>query len=102
MSFETKLNEGIFCIPECNECKKIVWPPAEFCSHCFGTVSPKEGDFEGKIIEFSSKNGQCFCVVEFEKAFRIIATISKTPGIGQSVKISKCGISDGNYSFVVI
>jgi len=102
MSFETKLNEGIFCIPECNECKKIVWPPAEFCSHCFGTVSPKEGDFEGKIIEFSSKNGQCFCVVEFEKAFRIIATISKTPGIGQSVKMSKCGISDGNYSFIVI
>ncbi len=102
MSFETKLNEGIFCVPECNECKKIVWPPAEFCSHCFGTVSPKEGDFEGKIIEFSSKNGQCFCVVEFERAFRIIAAISKTPGIGQSVKISKCGISDGNYFFVVI
>ena len=102
MSFETKLNEGIFCIPECNECKKTVWPPAEFCSHCFGTVSPKEGDFEGEIIEFSSKNGQCFCVVEFEKVFRIIATISKTPGIGQSVKISKCGISDGNYFFVVI
>lgn len=102
MSFEAKLKGGIFCIPECNECKKIVWPPAEFCSHCFGAVSPKEGDFEGKIIEFSSKNGQCFCVVEFEKTFRIIANISKTPSIGQSVKISKCGISEGNYSFAVI
>ena len=102
MSFETKLSEGIFCIPECNECKKIVWPPSEFCNHCFGIVSLTEGDFEAKIIEFSSKNEQYFCVVEFEKTFRIIATISKTPNIGQSVKISKCGISDGNYFFVVI
>ncbi len=102
MSFEIKLNDGIFCIPECNECKKIVWPPAEFCNHCFGIVSLKEGDFEAKIIEFSSKNEQYFCIVEFEKTFRIIATIFKTPNIGQSVKISKCGISNGNYFFVVI
>jgi uncharacterized OB-fold protein len=102
MSFETKLNEGIFTIPECNACKKIVWPPAEFCNHCFGNVLLKEGDFEGKIIEFSSKDGQYFCVVEFEKTFRIIATIMEIPNIGQTVKISKCGISEGSYFFLVI
>lgn len=101
MSFETKLKNGVFSVPECNECKKIVWPPTEFCSHCFGNVSLREGSFEGKIIEFSSKNNQYFCIVEFEKTFRLIATISKTPNIGQSVKMSKCGMSEGSYFFEV-
>lgn len=101
MSFETKLKEGIFCVPECNECKKIVWPPAEFCDRCFGNISLSEGNFEGKIIEFSSKNNQYFCIVEFEETFRLIAAISKIPTVGQSVKMSKCGISEGNYFFEV-
>jgi len=101
MNFETKLKEGIFCVPECNECKKIVWPPAEFCNRCFGNTSLSERNFEGKIIEFSSKNNQYFCIVEFEKTFRLIATTSKIPNVGQSVKMSKCGISEGNYFFEV-
>lgn len=101
MSFEAKLKEGIFCVPECVECKKIVWPPTEFCNRCFGNVSLRERDFEGKIIEFSSKNNQYFCIVEFEKTFRLIATISKPPDIDQSVKMSKCGISGKNYFFEV-
>jgi uncharacterized OB-fold protein len=102
MNFESKLNEGIFCIPECVECKKIVWPPSEFCNHCFGKVSLKEGPFVGKIIEFSRQDKQYFCLVEFEDAIRIMAKIPKIPNIGQSVKISKCGISNGNYFFQVI
>lgn len=102
MSFESKLNEGEFFIPECTECKKIVWPPAEFCNHCFGTVSLKEGPFEGKIMEFSRQNEQYFCLVEFENTIKIIANISKIPIIGQKVKISKCGINAGNYFFQVI
>ena len=48
MNFESKLNDGEFCIPECTECKKIVWPPAEFCNHCFGNISLKDGPFVGK------------------------------------------------------
>ena len=102
MSFESKLNEGKFFIPECSKCKKIVWPPAEFCNHCFGIVSLKEGPFEGKIVEFSRQNEQHFCVVEFEDTIRIIANISKIPTIGQKVIMSKCGISNGNYFFQVI
>jgi len=102
MNFELKLNKGEFCIPECTECKKIVWPPSEFCNICFGNVVLKEGDFEGKIIEFSRQNEQYFCMVEFENTFRIMANISKTPEIGQRVKISKCGIEKGNYFFHVI
>ena len=102
MNFESKLNGGVFCIPECIECKKIVWPPSEFCNHCFGRVFLKEGTFMGKIIEFSRQNDEYFCLVEFEKAIRIMAKTSKIPEIGQSVKISKCGIRDGNYFFQVI
>jgi uncharacterized OB-fold protein len=102
MSFESKLNEGEFFIPECSKCKKIVWPPAEFCNHCFGIVSLKAGHFEGKIVEFSRHNEQYFCVVEFEDTIRIIANISKIPTIGQKVIMSKCGISNGNYFFQVI
>lgn len=101
MSFENKLTEGIFCIPKCNNCKKIVWPSSEFCNHCFGSVSLDEDNFKAKIIEFSGKNDQYFCLVEIEKTFRIIATILKTPEVGQSVIISKCGISQGNYYFEV-
>ena len=101
MNFESRLSNGQFLIPECIKCKKIVWPPVEFCNHCFGTVSLKEGNIEGKIIEFSRQNEQYFCVVEFEGVIRIMANISKIPEIGQIVKISKCGMNDGNYFFHV-
>jgi len=101
MNFESELIRGKFYIPECTLCKKIVWPPAEFCDHCFGTVSLKKGDFEGKIIEFSRQNKEYFCLVEFEKTVRILAKILDIPKIGQIVKISKCGISNGNYFFYV-
>ncbi len=102
MNFESKLSKGVFCIPECTKCKKIVWPPVEFCNHCFGDVALKEGPFMGKILEFSSQNQQNFCLVEFENKIRIMAKISLKPEIGQTVKISKCGISDGSYFFEVI
>jgi uncharacterized OB-fold protein len=101
MNFETRLSNGEFCIPECEKCKKIVWPPAEFCSYCFGTVSLKEGEVEGKIIEFSRQDKQYFCMVEFYGAVRVMADISKTPEIGQIVKILKCGITNGNYFFQI-
>ncbi len=101
MSFESELLQGKFCIPECTVCKKIVWPPAEFCNHCFGQVSLKKGNFEGKIIEFSRQNEGYFCLVEFENTIRVMAKILQIPETGQIVKISKCGISNGNYFFYV-
>jgi len=101
MSFESELLQGKFCIPVCTVCKKIVWPSAEFCNHCFGKVSLKKGDFEGKIIEFSRQNEEYFCVVEFEKTIRLMAKILQIPEIDQIVKISKCGIINGNYFFYV-
>ena len=101
MTFELELSQGIFCIPECILCKKIVWPPSEFCNYCFGTVSLKKGDFEGKIVEFSKQNDDYFCLVEFEETIRVIAKTSKIPKIDQTVRISECGIKDGNYFFYV-
>ncbi|KEQ57106.1 hypothetical protein AAA799B03_00364 [Marine Group I thaumarchaeote SCGC AAA799-B03] len=101
MNFESELSKGNFLITECIECKKIVWPPTEFCNDCMGKTSLKEGDFEGKIIEFSRQNEDYFCIVEIEKSFRIMAKMSTEPHIDQIVKISKCGISEGNYYFEV-
>ncbi len=101
MSFEFELSQGKFCIPECTICKKIVWPPVKFCNHCFGAVSLKKGDFEGKIIEFSRQNEEYFCLVEFENTIRVMAKILQIPKIDQTVKISKCGITNGNYFFYV-
>ena len=102
MSFESELEKGNFCIPRCNSCKKIVWPPSKFCSHCLGSVSAQKGNFEGKIIEFSRQDESYFCMVEFEEEIRILAKSSKVPEIGQKVKISKCGIeSNNNYFFYI-
>ena len=72
MSFETELSEGKFSIPECTVCKKIIWPPIEFCNSCYGKMTLKKGDFEGEIIEFSKQNEDYFCIVEFEKIIRIM------------------------------
>ncbi len=101
MNFEFELTKGKFCIPECNECKKIVWPPSDTCNHCFGNVHLREGDFEGKIIEFSRQNDQYFGIVEFENTIRIMANILEMPEIGRKVKISNCGIVDGDCFFQV-
>mgnify|MGYP007112313161 FL=1 len=42
MSFEKELEKGQFCIPECTVCKKLVWPPSEFCDKCNGETSLKK------------------------------------------------------------
>ena len=101
MNFETELSQGKFMIPECGVCKKIVWPPTEFCNDCFGPVFLKNGNFEGEILEFSKQNNDYFCLVEFEKNIKIMAKMSETPKIGQMVKILKCGISNGSHFFIV-
>ena len=102
MSFESELSKGQFCIPECMTCKKIVWPPSEFCDNCNGETSLKKGEFEGKIIEFSKQNENYFCMVEFFDSIRLMAKMNTSPKKDQIVKISKCGISEGSYFFHVI
>jgi uncharacterized OB-fold protein len=102
MSFEKELEKGQFCIPECMECKKLVWPPSEFCDKCNGEISLKKEEFKGKIIEFSRQNENYFCMVEFFDSIRIMAKMTTCPQKDQIVKISKCGIIDNNYFFHII
>jgi hypothetical protein len=46
----------------------------------------------GTIIECSGKNGNKFCIAEFEGVIRIMGTISSpNPKPGQKVRISRCG-----------
>lgn len=101
MNFESELEKGNFCIPKCDSCERIVWPPLEFCNYCLGPISLRKGDFEGKIIEFSRQNENYFCIVEFEHEIKIVAKSSKIPEIGQKVKISKCGIENNKYFFQI-
>ena len=100
MNFESELKKGNFTIAECTRCKKIVWPPSEFCNQCFKEVSWRKGSYEGTIIELSKQNENYFCLVEIENTIKIIGKVSSgIPNIGQHVKIERCGIKDENYYF---
>ena len=101
MSFEESLSRGEFLIPKCRQCKKIVWPPSDYCDHCFGRIELKKQDFEARIVEFSKKDNDYFCLVEIENSFKIIAKASKIPTIGKREFLSKCGITDGDYFFEI-
>ncbi len=102
MSFEDKLSKGQFYIPECLACKKIIWPPSEYCDKCNRKTSLKKEEFEGKIIEFSKQNENYFCLVEFCNAIKLMAKMTSSPKKNQIVKISKCGINNGSYFFQII
>lgn len=99
MSFESELQNGKFFIPFCNSCKRNIWPPVEFCNQCFGEISIRKEEPEGRIVEFSCKDRDFFCLVEFEDSIRLVAKTTKKPEIDQKVKISRCGINDGSYFF---
>ncbi len=99
MSVEDELKKGNFVLGECTNCKKTIWPPADYCNVCFGRVSIKKGPSKGKIIEFSKHDESYFCLVEFEKNVRIIGNISSIPKIDQMITIKKCGVRKGNYFF---
>ena len=118
--FEAALHHGLFKIPRCNTCRKIVWPPIEFCDACLGTVS-LEHDPQvricGRIIECSesrqdfarhgiNNTAGFFCLVEIKQAIRIMASLSKTaaasrlPGPGSRVILKSCGINPADSSYV--
>ncbi len=100
MNFESELKKGNFLISECIHCKKIVWPPSEFCDQCLNENSWRKCSLEGKIIEFSKKEDINFCVAEFENSIKIIGEIKfGIPKTGKQVNIIECGISNGNYFF---
>ncbi len=101
MSFEERLGSGEFLIPKCSQCERIVWPPSEYCSSCFGKVGLERLDFEARIVEFSRENDKYFCIVEIERSFKIIAKADRILLAGEIVSISKCGVRNGNYFFEI-
>jgi uncharacterized OB-fold protein len=93
--FEAELKNGRFVVPECPRCQKIIWPPSEYCTRCFGNVIWRTVNDSGILVEYSSKDGKMFCIAEFEK-IRIMGSFhcEKTPVIGQKIKISSCGFDN--------
>ncbi len=102
MNFKTALAAGRFCIPLCVKCKRVAWPPAEFSSCCLDAVFLKEGDLQGRVIEFSEYENHYFCLVAFEEKVRVMAKMLSKPETGQKVGIVRCGITEkGDYFFDV-
>lgn len=102
--FESKLNQGILVFSYCTSCNDVVWPASDYCNRCMGKVVWKNSDGIGKIIEFSKKNGDYFCLAEFEGKIRIIGRLrnnSRLPEIGKKVLMDSCKIKDKNYEFIM-
>ena len=99
MKFESELKQGRFVISECSKCKKVIWPPNEICNSCFGEAVWKDGPNQGKILEFSKKDGVYFCLVEFGEGIRFMGSLEEDPEIGKNVKIKHFSVNDGDYSF---
>ena len=60
MTFEDELKKGNFQVPECLNCKDIVWPPSDYCSICFSKIIWRKSDGVGKILEYSKKGAIFF------------------------------------------
>jgi len=90
--FEEGLKKDEFVCSECLTCKKLVWPPNNFCNRCFGDVKWRPVSRCGKLVEFSKKDETVFCIAEFENEIRIMGSLkcSCVPVIGQSLKLVKC------------
>ena len=100
--FETELKKGNFLIGECPNCNLVIWPPSDFCSKCFQPVNWKNSQVNGKLIEFSNKDGEYFCLVEFEGAIKIMGKLkpgNSAPVIGQKIKLDSCSFDNSNYKF---
>ena len=104
MKFESELKKGIFLVGKCPKCKKVTWPPSDFCNICFGELYWKEASRDGKLIEYTKKNNKSFCIVEIDDGIRIMGSLltnSTKPKVGSKVRLEKCGVKNGNYSFVM-
>lgn len=102
--FEAELKKGRFVVGECSKCKKITWPPNDFCSYCFGNLSWRNVKEPGILVEYSAKDNKRFCIAEFENTIRIMGMISNNtePKPGQRIRIISCGFDDSpKFIFVL-
>ena len=71
----------------------IIWPPNEYCNHCFEKVNWKKSEGVGNIVEYSKKDETFFCLAEFENKIRIMGKLivnSENPKVGKKVKLDSC------------
>ncbi|TBR12269.1 MAG: hypothetical protein EPO62_00455 [Candidatus Nitrosotenuis sp.] len=96
MIFEAELKNGRFVVPECPKCQKLVWPPSDSCTRCFGNTVWRTADEPGTLVEYSAKDGKLFCMVEFENSIRVMGALEcdKAPAVGQKVRVLSCGFDN--------
>ena len=99
--FEEELKKGKFVCGECQNCKKLVWPPNDYCNRCFGQVKWRPVLQTARLIEFSKKGNDIFCIAEFENEIRVMGSLQTNtkPVIGQDLKLIKCSYN-GTEEFV--
>ncbi|MDE1861888.1 MAG: hypothetical protein KGI33_03140 [Thaumarchaeota archaeon] len=99
--FEEELKRDKFVCSECSRCKKIVWPPSNYCNKCLNETTWREISRKGKLVEYSYNKGECFGIVEFESQIRIVGTVkgSERPDVGQIMNLEKCDY-DGDEIFI--
>ncbi len=99
--FEEELKKGKFVCGECQDCKKLVWPPSDYCNKCFEQVKWRQVLSTAKLIEFSKKDNTIFCVAEFESEIRVMGSLQTDtkPVIGQELILVQCSYT-GKEEFV--
>ena len=100
--FESELKNGKFVCSECLKCNKLVWPPSDFCSSCFGKVRWRQLSTIATLIEFSKKDDTLFCIAEFEGTIRVMGALeadAKELTIGKELQLVKCDY-DGTERFI--
>ena len=90
--FEQELKNNNFICSECPKCKKLVWPPNDYCNKCFGDVIWRQISRNAVLLEYCGKNGEYFCMAELEGQIRIMGTIQNASElqIGKSMILEKC------------
>ena len=101
--FEEQLEQGIFQIGYCKNCRTTLWPPKDICHICHKKIEWKASKHLGTIIEFSKKDSTYFGLIEIDDGIRILGDISchSEPKIGQSVKMNVSFHNKPHYSFIV-
>ena len=103
--FESEVMAGNFVTSECIDCNKIVWPPSNYCDNCFKEVNWRKVSSNGKLIEWSKKNNDIFCIAEFENTIRVLGKLDSKnviPKPGQLLKFISCSLKDKPKFFFIL
>jgi uncharacterized OB-fold protein len=94
--FEQELKNNNFLCSQCTKCNKLVWPPSDFCNKCFGEVIWRPVSRFAKLVEFSSKDNEFFCIAEFENSIRVMGSVENVSGlqVGQLLFLINCGYDE--------